>query len=365
MHYEELQNRTSKRIRIYKHIDRVNQCVSSSETPLYPITIDIYPTNICNSKCNFCLFHNTNMDRAMLSREVFNKMIDSIIDMKVRAVSFAGGGEPSLHPDLADGIIRLTNAGVKVGVITNGICISDQLCDALQKCTWVRFSLLTNCAEEYNLLTGNDAKIFQRVANNIERVTKYRSSDSDLTVGVTKLISSDLQDEVEIYSFIDFVKELGVDQIFLSEKKQFVGVPSGFEKKRYKNAVKKIQTYARNAEVAININKFTSSENNKYLFKNVNEKCEIMNINLTALITAEGKVYPCTNQYLAGGISLGDINKIPLERIYLRDNIEEKAAIIQQGICKGCKSANTVKEIVLYRNTGVTKKCKDLHDDFL
>ena len=365
MHYEELQNRTSKRIRIYKHIDRINQCVQNSEKPLFPITIDIYPTNMCNSRCNFCLFHETNANRAVLSRDVFYQMIDSIIGMNVRAVSLAGGGEPTMHPYLAEGITRLTSAGIKVGVITNGISITDKLFDAFQKCTWIRFSLLTHRAEEYEKLTGNNKIVFEHVADNIRRVTGARMQNSNLTVGVTKLISTDLRDENEVYDFIDYVKELGIDQAFFSEKKQLVGVPSRIEKTKYIDAIERIRDYAKWAEVAINIEKFTSQEKNIYLLQINNDKCEILITHLTALITADGNVYPCTNQYLAGGTSLGNINKTHLEHIYERDNIKEKAAIIQRGYCKGCKSANTVKEIFLYRNTGVIKECKDLHYDFL
>jgi len=70
------------------------------------------------------------------------EIVDDIIAMDVKAVTFSGGGEPLLYKPLPDIIAALGNADIKIGLLTNGANLQGRYADALcAHATWVRVSM--------------------------------------------------------------------------------------------------------------------------------------------------------------------------------------------------------------------------------
>jgi len=111
-----------------------------------PIHIRIKPTNICNHKCYYCSYQNSygQLGKDMNVGDVmpYDKLKEIMADcedMGVKAVTFSGGGEPLLHPDIAE---IIDNTTVKTAVLTNGICLKDEIAEVVaDKCSWVRISV--------------------------------------------------------------------------------------------------------------------------------------------------------------------------------------------------------------------------------
>ncbi len=70
------------------------------------------------------------------------EIIEDIIEMKVKAVTFSGGGEPFLYKPLLKVVRRLTDSSVQFAALSNGSRLDGELAEAFANhTTWIRISL--------------------------------------------------------------------------------------------------------------------------------------------------------------------------------------------------------------------------------
>ena len=86
---------------------------------LAPIGAVIDLTDRCNLGCLWCNSQGFR-SKNILQTDHVKKIVDELADWGVRSVCYAGGGEPSLHPDFADIIRYSAEKGLQVGISTNG-----------------------------------------------------------------------------------------------------------------------------------------------------------------------------------------------------------------------------------------------------
>lgn len=94
-----------------------------------PALCNIAITNSCNATCNFCNFANGKVARNNLrwmDAQRLDAALDILHDRGIRYVSFFGG-EPLLHPRLADMIAMSIAKGMAPAIITNGWLLSSKL----------------------------------------------------------------------------------------------------------------------------------------------------------------------------------------------------------------------------------------------
>jgi len=114
-----------------------------------PLHVRIKPTNVCNHGCYFCAYRRDDLSlgssmevRDRLPREKMREIVDDLIAMDVKAVTFSGGGEPLIYPFLGETLERLADAGIKIGILTNGTQLRGKLADTVARTTaWVRISI--------------------------------------------------------------------------------------------------------------------------------------------------------------------------------------------------------------------------------
>lgn len=97
-----------------------------------PGLCNVAVTNSCNATCNFCNFARGKVptsDLRWIDAEQFAQALDILHERDIRYVSFFGG-EPLLHPRLADMIAITVAKGMGPAVITNGWLLP-QLLDKL------------------------------------------------------------------------------------------------------------------------------------------------------------------------------------------------------------------------------------------
>ena len=87
-----------------------------------PGICDVSVTNHCNATCDFCAFaHDKGLvkDHRFIDREAF---VRALPILRRRGIDYLNlqGGEPLLHPQIADLVAAASNADMKVGLITNG-----------------------------------------------------------------------------------------------------------------------------------------------------------------------------------------------------------------------------------------------------
>ena len=79
-----------------------------------PVHVRIKPINRCNHNCWYCAYRfkdlklGEDMDLSdVIPKEKMFEIIDDLIDMGIKAVTFSGGGEPLIYPHITEAVNRL------------------------------------------------------------------------------------------------------------------------------------------------------------------------------------------------------------------------------------------------------------------
>lgn len=112
-------------------------------------------TNICNHSCTFCDgFYRPLQTRSIPTQRLL-RLIDEMAEVGVLAVVLAGDrGEPLLHPGLTSALPRIADAGIIVGIYTNGTIVPDKLVESLGRLAWIRVSTDAATADTHRLMHG-------------------------------------------------------------------------------------------------------------------------------------------------------------------------------------------------------------------
>lgn len=347
-----LSNRTSKRYRLY----------SALPYNYVPVTLEIHPTNKCNSSCKFCAFSNLNsLYSKELSQKRFINLMDEIVKLNVKSVVFAGGGEPALYPLICDGIDYLVLNGVDVGITTNGLFMNNKISNSLRKCSWVRFSLLTSNESDYEILTGNPQNYFKKICDNIKFFTSSFDKKTSCIPSASYMTGVKFDSIDRLYDFILLSKSLNLSQIFIKPIVSKFRKPSSSKNSFYIDSKEKIIEFANSNCIVTNLNKFLSQEQSTFMRKSVGESCSVIDKNLIGLITANGDYYPCLRQYVKYGISYGNIEDFSLKKLINSGKRKE----IQNKECDFCRHWSLRSEIYKFEKTNKIEKCCDPHYNFL
>jgi MoaA/NifB/PqqE/SkfB family radical SAM enzyme len=120
-----------------------------------PALCNVAVTNACNAACDFCNFARGKVGARNLrwiDADQFGQALDILHRRDVRYVSFFGG-EPLLHPRLADMITMVVDRGMGPALITNGWLLAshlDKLAAAGLKTIYISIDAATISAHEAN-----------------------------------------------------------------------------------------------------------------------------------------------------------------------------------------------------------------------
>ena len=152
-----------------------------------PIEASLDPVNACNNQCYYCNSqrylreHPTYLKR--WGRDYMEDLLVNLSNWGVRAFCWGGGGEATLNLRLAE----MTRAGVLLGmeacIVTNGVCLDDDLIDALLLCKWIGVSVDTNFDDVYQKVRGT--RDCAKVWNNIHKLAKMKTTT---TLGIRALV---------------------------------------------------------------------------------------------------------------------------------------------------------------------------------
>lgn len=110
-----------------------------------PYHLQFMPTNRCNANCSWCSC--SEVDRKVeMSLEESREMLTYFATLGMKAVTITGGGEPSIHPHIAEIVEHCQALRAKVGIVTNGKVWSKVSNDDLKwlnrTATWMRISII-------------------------------------------------------------------------------------------------------------------------------------------------------------------------------------------------------------------------------
>lgn len=113
--------------------------VPSLRRRIYPHHLQLNLTNQCQLSCPYCSC--AARERSQVQNTV--KLARDIASLKargLRSVTITGGGEPLLHPQFAEIIALLRGHGLKIGLVTNGIAITQWHPNVFRSLEWIRIS---------------------------------------------------------------------------------------------------------------------------------------------------------------------------------------------------------------------------------
>jgi len=184
-----------------------------------PVHVRIKPINRCNHNCWYCAYRVGNLalgqDMRVEDRIPTDKMfeiVEDILEMGVRAVTFSGGGEPLLYKELPEVVRRLKAGGVSVATLTNGANLRGAMAEAFAThATWVRVSLDAWDDDSYVKARGARSGSFTRL---LENLRAFAASGTSCVLGVSFIIGED--NHAHIAEACAKLKDAGVHHVKLS-----------------------------------------------------------------------------------------------------------------------------------------------------
>lgn len=159
-----------------------------------PIEINIDPVNTCQQDCIYCNAIHTMTGEYMTEDHLMElgqyiadwtlegldpfRAPDKVINLfSPRAVCFAGGGEPTLHPQLGEAIEFYNSLGLEIALITNGLFRNEeQICLIGENCKWIGISIDSGTPETYEKIRKTDS--FSRVIQNAATLMTHRPTET-------------------------------------------------------------------------------------------------------------------------------------------------------------------------------------------
>ncbi|UCD15398.1 MAG: radical SAM protein [Candidatus Omnitrophota bacterium] len=184
-----------------------------------PIHIRIKPTNVCNHRCSYCAYRADNLQlgkdmvvKDQIPKEKMMEIIDDVIEMGVKAVTFSGGGEPFCYPYLLEAVKKLSQTHVKFAALTNGARLKSELAEIFAHlATWLRISIDGWDEKSYAQYRGVSEEEFKKVMNNMET---FKKIGGKCYLGVSIVV--DKSNSAHIYELVKKLKNIGVDSVKVS-----------------------------------------------------------------------------------------------------------------------------------------------------
>jgi len=194
-------------------IKAVKEGVEKGEPVRGPFDAQILPLNNCNQACLFCPLYagDAKLTAAHAPRflepakimewDTFERIADGLEKLGgVERVHFTGG-EPLLHPKIADMVARLKRGAPKasIGIVTNGILL-EKTVDKLVDAKVDRISVSLNAADKtayLKLSPSNKAEDFDKVVEGITKTASLAQNRNGPDISITSVLTRHNCDSVE------------------------------------------------------------------------------------------------------------------------------------------------------------------------
>lgn len=150
------------KLKIFHYKEKIDSLPLQKEQILAPIHIRIKPTNACGHNCWYCAYKVDNLQlgkdmnkRDFIPKEKMSEIIDDLVEMGVKAVTFSGGGDPFYYPYLLDAVKKLAQTPIKFASLTNGARLQGEVAEIFaHRGTWLRISIDGWDDESYSFYRG-------------------------------------------------------------------------------------------------------------------------------------------------------------------------------------------------------------------
>jgi len=140
-----------------------------------PFVVELDPTSRCNLACPDCISGSL-LNKDEISSPRLLALTDEMINAGVKAIVLIGGGEPMMHPVIEDVIRRFGEAGIKIGITTNGLYLKKYLEVTAEHSSWVRVSMDSGTSETFNRIrpSRTGKSMFSSAIQNMQAFAKVK-----------------------------------------------------------------------------------------------------------------------------------------------------------------------------------------------
>ncbi|MFC4535761.1 radical SAM protein [Sphaerisporangium dianthi] len=181
-----------------------------------PLVVDLDPTTLCDLACPECISAGV-LHKGQLSRDRIVELAHELAASSVKAVILIGGGEPLMHRSIGTIMTILHEAGIQLGLVTNGTLIGRYIDQIAEMVSWVRVSMDAGTMETYDKFRPSRRKtsVFPTILDNMRALAERKRG----ALGYSFLLMQrrDADGNVvdtnyhEVYDAGRLAKELGCD----------------------------------------------------------------------------------------------------------------------------------------------------------
>lgn len=177
----------------------------------YPRLVAVETTNRCNAKCSFCPNHSLARDRATMSDELFEKIIDDLKEFPLKAIEPFLNGEPLMDPKIIERMAHINRhlPDTKLRLYTNGYLLTPERIDALRELELDHLFVSVNTLNPDKYMKTMGLKL-EKTLGNLDYLTDpVRKSKvaRKITFRMVRMPNTPLNEQDD---FLTFCKEHGV-----------------------------------------------------------------------------------------------------------------------------------------------------------
>jgi sulfatase maturation enzyme AslB (radical SAM superfamily) len=218
-------------MKLLAHADRLIAIAAGGEP--YPVDWHVYPSNVCNHKCTWCMFRQNGEQfdfRVILPREVLLRAVRDAARTGARLMHFSGGGEPLINKATPEAMELAQSLGLKVALSTNGRLLTPEIAGLVD---YIRVSLNAGTPEQHHATNHGgdptDKGDWHTILENIARAAPHARRDFGLGYVV------DYENYQDIYAFCSVAARL-FGGSNTADGQRFVHIRPGFYYEAEKDA---------------------------------------------------------------------------------------------------------------------------------
>ncbi|MBO7484697.1 MAG: radical SAM protein [Spirochaetaceae bacterium] len=325
----------SKKV-LYPFFDIANQYLTG-KTDFYPWAVEVHPTAKCNHSCIHCSYKERNENRIELDKGTFDKLIDSLIEMKVHGVFFSGGGEPCAYRYLKDAIVKLSSNGIEVALVTNGTLIEKmEILEVANYLNYIAVSVPSCNKEMFKKITGND---YVETVLELPRKIRDLHGEKSPIIGTRVVITNLIADEVP--SILQTLKDKEFDYANFKVVRDYESRGLGLSDEMSEKLNNVITDLVNNGKIDHRYTNLDTIFNYRKPYEPKNT-CHMNRMGLLAVVTPEGDVFHNISEIGNTDFLIGNLHYKDLKKLWNspeHEKVKEASHNLWiSGKCKNCRS---------------------------
>lgn len=178
---------------------------------IFPLNAEVSLTDACNHHCLFCNFNYMGHKRVSLPEGRMPELAGELARVGVKTLTFAGAGEPLLHPDVFPAFRVAHELGMDLAMSTNGALLKrPQMEEMAAMLAWVRFSINGGSPASYAAVHHCRESDFDKTMKTLAELGEIkRDRNSSMTLGTQCVLVEENHRDIE--ALANLTRSAGAD----------------------------------------------------------------------------------------------------------------------------------------------------------